>query len=256
MTFIYKVVPIHNLIGAARGATSIAGVYTAIQGGNGGGVWGASGSGGSGGGGAGGSHGGTGIPNNGASAQFPELGNAGGDGTTANPGGGGGAGSAGANNKAGDGKTSKIDNRVYQLIAGGGVGIRPPTQLQTQAAAGMETREMAGKAGASGVVIVRVAVDSPSLWFAKRCGNTIRTATAARVENGVVQQVIVIPHLDDEDKRLPSCNVGLSGTWFDTSFYVARREPAEVGDLFDLNTRNAEFIPRWRFRNEYRGKDG
>ena len=70
-------------------------------------------------------------------------------------------------------------------------------------------------------------------------------AHAARIENGVVRQVIVIPHLDNDDNKITQyCNsIGLPGTWVDTSYTGSRRgKYAGVGDLFDPNTRNAEFI--------------
>ena len=71
-----------------------------------------------------------------------------------------------------------------------------------------------------------------------------KNAHAARIENGVVTQVIVIPHLDDDDNKITQyCNsIGLPGTWVDTSYTGSRRgKYAGVGDLFDLNARNAEF---------------
>ncbi len=98
--------------------------------------------------------------------------------------------------------------------------------------------------GGSGIVIVRVKVDSPS--FNTRSNTTApKTAHAARVENGVVRQVIVIPHLDEDDQKITEyCNrIGLPGTWVDTSYTGSRRgKYAGVGDLFDPNLRNAEFV--------------
>jgi hypothetical protein len=50
-------------------------------------------------------------------------------------------------------------------------------------------------------------------------------AYAARVENGIVRQVIVIPYMDDDDATITAyCNaIGLAGIWKDCSFLGARR---------------------------------
>lgn len=72
-----------------------------------------------------------------------------------------------------------------------------------------------------------------------------KNAHAARVENGVVREVIVIPHMDDDDAKITAyCNkIGLPGTWVDTSYTGSRRgKYAGVGDMFDPRLRNAEFI--------------
>lgn len=61
-------------------------------------------------------------------------------------------------------------------------------------------------------------------------------AHAAKIENGVVTQVIVIPHMDDDDAKITAyCNsIGLEGVWVDTSYVGARRSKyAGIGDLFD-----------------------
>jgi len=61
-------------------------------------------------------------------------------------------------------------------------------------------------------------------------------AHAAKIENGVVTQVIVIPFQDDDDAKVTAyCNsIGLAGTWVDTSYMGARRgRYAGVGDTFD-----------------------
>ena len=61
-------------------------------------------------------------------------------------------------------------------------------------------------------------------------------AHAAKIENGVVTQVIVIPFMDDDDAKITAyCNsIGLEGRWVDTSFLGARRSKyAGIGDLFD-----------------------
>ena len=61
-------------------------------------------------------------------------------------------------------------------------------------------------------------------------------AHAAKIENGVVTQVIVIPFMDDDDAKVTAyCNsIGLDGTWVDTSYTGSRRgKYAGIGDTFD-----------------------
>ena len=61
-------------------------------------------------------------------------------------------------------------------------------------------------------------------------------AHAARIDNGIVRQVIVIPFCDDEDSKVTEyCNsIGLAGTWVDTSYVGARRGKfAGMGDRYD-----------------------
>jgi len=61
-------------------------------------------------------------------------------------------------------------------------------------------------------------------------------AHAARIEDGTVREVIVIPFMDDDDAKITEfCNsIGLPGTWIDTSYIGARRgKYAGVGDRFD-----------------------
>lgn len=62
-------------------------------------------------------------------------------------------------------------------------------------------------------------------------------AHAAKIENGVVTQVIVIPRQENDDDALVTayCNsIGLPGTWVDTSYTGSRRgKYAGVGDLWD-----------------------
>ena len=62
-------------------------------------------------------------------------------------------------------------------------------------------------------------------------------AHAAKVnEDGVVEQVIVIPFCNDDDAEVTAyCNsIGLAGIWLDTSFLGARRSKyAGVGDRYD-----------------------
>jgi hypothetical protein len=70
-------------------------------------------------------------------------------------------------------------------------------------------------------------------------------AHAARIEDGVVCQVIVIPHLDDDDAKITDyCNrIGLPGTWVDTSYTGSRRgKYAGVGDTFTMTKSGGEFV--------------
>jgi len=64
-------------------------------------------------------------------------------------------------------------------------------------------------------------------------------AHAARIENGIVQEVIVIPYCDDDDAQITAyCNgIGLAGTWIDTSYTGSRRgKYAGIGDHYDPET--------------------
>lgn len=61
-------------------------------------------------------------------------------------------------------------------------------------------------------------------------------AHAAKIENGIVTQVIVIPFMDDDDAKVTAyCNgIGLEGTWVDTSYLGSRRgKYAGIGDTWD-----------------------
>ena len=61
-------------------------------------------------------------------------------------------------------------------------------------------------------------------------------AHAAKIENGIVTQVIVIPFMDDDDAKVTAyCNsIGLNGTWVDTSYTGSRRgKYAGIGDTWD-----------------------
>ena len=61
-------------------------------------------------------------------------------------------------------------------------------------------------------------------------------AHAARVEDGVVREVIVIPYCNDDDAEITAyCNsLGLAGTWMDTSYLGARRgRYAGIGFTYD-----------------------
>ena len=61
-------------------------------------------------------------------------------------------------------------------------------------------------------------------------------AYAARVQNGIVRQVIAIPYCNDDDAEITAyCNaLGLDGEWLDTAFTGSRRGKfAAVGDVYD-----------------------
>ena len=61
-------------------------------------------------------------------------------------------------------------------------------------------------------------------------------AHAALIEDGIVRNVIVIPHMDDDDAKVTAyCNsIGLAGVWVDTSFTGSRRgKYAGLGDSWD-----------------------
>jgi len=61
-------------------------------------------------------------------------------------------------------------------------------------------------------------------------------AHAAKIENGIVTQVIVIPFMDDDDAKVTAyCNsIGLEGVWVDTSYLGSRRgKYAGIGDTWD-----------------------
>ena len=63
-----------------------------------------------------------------------------------------------------------------------------------------------------------------------------KNAHAARIEDGIVREVIVIPYAGDNDTDVTAyCNsIGLPGTWIDTSYTGARRgKYAGVGDTYD-----------------------
>lgn len=65
---------------------------------------------------------------------------------------------------------------------------------------------------------------------------TYHNAHAARIEDGIVREVIVIPYCNDDDAEITAyCNsIGLEGTWIDTSYTGSRRgKYAGIGDLFD-----------------------
>jgi hypothetical protein len=65
---------------------------------------------------------------------------------------------------------------------------------------------------------------------------TYHNAHAARVDNGIVREVIVIPYQNDNDNDVTAyCNsIGLAGTWLDTSYTGSRRgKYAGIGDLWN-----------------------
>jgi len=68
---------------------------------------------------------------------------------------------------------------------------------------------------------------------------------AARInDNGIVEEVIVIPYCNDNDDDVTAyCNsIGREGRWLDTSYVGARRSKyAGVGDRYDAE--NDEFVP-------------
>ena len=67
---------------------------------------------------------------------------------------------------------------------------------------------------------------------------TYHNAHAARIEDGIVREVIVIPYLDDDDGKITQyCNaIGLPGTWIDTSYTGSRRgKYAGQGDIYDAD---------------------
>ena len=65
---------------------------------------------------------------------------------------------------------------------------------------------------------------------------TYHNAHAARIEDGIVREVIVIPYCNDDDAEITAyCNgIGLAGTWLDCSFLGARRgQYPAPGDRYD-----------------------
>jgi len=73
---------------------------------------------------------------------------------------------------------------------------------------------------------------------------TYHNAHAARIENGIVRQVIVIPYCNDDDAEVTAyCNdIGLAGTWLDCSYLGARRgRYPGIGFTYDEAT--DEFVP-------------
>ena len=86
---------------------------------------------------------------------------------------------------------------------------------------------------------------------------TFHNAHAAKVnEDGVVEQVIVIPFCNDDDSEVTAyCNsIGLAGKWLDTSYMGSRRgKYAGVGDRYDAELN--EFVsPVVEAPAEHKGK--
>jgi hypothetical protein len=69
-------------------------------------------------------------------------------------------------------------------------------------------------------------------------------AHAARIEDGIVREVIVIPRQEDDRDDLITayCNsIGLSGTWIDTS-YIGARRGTYAGIGFTYDSENDVFV--------------
>jgi len=67
---------------------------------------------------------------------------------------------------------------------------------------------------------------------------TYHNAHAARIENEIVREVIVIQYCNDADAEITAyCNsIGLAGTWIDTAYTGSRRGKfAGVGDRYDAD---------------------
>jgi hypothetical protein len=63
-------------------------------------------------------------------------------------------------------------------------------------------------------------------------------AHAARVDDGIVREVIVIPYMDDDDAKVTEyCNsIGLAGVFLDCSYLGARRgKYPGMGDRYDAD---------------------
>ena len=70
---------------------------------------------------------------------------------------------------------------------------------------------------------------------------TYQNAHAARIQDGIVREVIVIPYMNDDDEQITAyCNsIGLMGTWIDTSYTGSRRgKYAGIGDVWN----GSEFV--------------
>ena len=183
----------------------------------------------------GGGGGGASTAGSSASGGGPNDGGHGGDGATSSITGspviraGGGAAFGNADGGSGGGGDSSVSGAVNTGSGGGG-------EYQ-------ESVKISGSGG-SGIVIVRVKVASESYPFRTKT-TAPKTAHAARIEDGIVRQVIVIPHLDDDDAKITEyCNrIGLAGTWVDTSYLGSRRgKYAGVGDTFTMTKSGGEFV--------------
>jgi hypothetical protein len=194
-------------------------------------------------------------------------GNLGGNGSNGNgpgassAGGGGGVGSAGETavttrgGNGGAGITINFAGYPLDICGGGGGGSYGGTQSTASHGGGAGATDGPGTSGTantgggggggghptngssnggSGRVIIRVKVNTRS-FDANARTTAPRTAHAARIEDGIVRQVIVIPHLDNDDEKITEyCNrIGLPGTWVDTSYTGSRRgKYACIGDTF------------------------
>jgi hypothetical protein len=174
------------------------------------------------------------------------LGHNGGDGksTNYNGHGGGGAGGPGDKDVSGPGLPSFITGSEVTYSAGGKRVAGGEGDPNTGNGADGRNAAVTGYNGGSGIVIVRVKVASESYPFRTKT-TAPRTAHAARIENGIVREVIVIPHLDDDDAKITEyCNrIGLPGVWVDTSYTGSRRgKYAGVGDTFVGTKSGGEFV--------------
>lgn len=63
-------------------------------------------------------------------------------------------------------------------------------------------------------------------------------------DNNVVQEVIVIPYMDDDDEKVTAyCNsIGLDGKWIDCSYKASRRK-YYPGEGFMYDPAKDEFVP-------------
>ena len=72
---------------------------------------------------------------------------------------------------------------------------------------------------------------------------TYHNAHAARIEDGIVREVIVIPYMEDDDDKITEyCNsIGLEGRWIDCSYVGARRD-RYPGPSYRYDTNLDEFV--------------
>ena len=80
---------------------------------------------------------------------------------------------------------------------------------------------------------------------------TYHNAHAARIEDGIVREVIVIPYCNDDDAEITAyCNsIGLPGVWLDCS-YLGSRRGRYPGAGFRYDEATDEFVPPgWEYIN-------
>lgn len=81
---------------------------------------------------------------------------------------------------------------------------------------------------------------------------TYHNAYAARVnDDNVIQQMIVIPFMDDDDAKVTEyCNsIGLPGRWLDCS-YLGSRRGRYPGEGYRYDEATNEFVPPgWEYIN-------